>query len=142
MPPRIRNFGSKPPQPPDFDASDVTSHLADHEQPASPTFVPVKGLTDLDSLPRRFDLLESKMDDGFEMLGDKLLPALERLEATMARMSDREQVRDALVVEHSHALADLTQMVDRINQHLGLEPRPLPPLSSLPPRPKRPTLKR
>ncbi len=143
-PPRIRSFGFTPD---DFDSSDATAWLADHEQPASPQpaapkFARPGELTDLDLLPKRFDMFAREVRDALKSICGQLLPLITEVRAEQARSAEREAVRDEHVVELAHVSAEHGKRLDRIEQHLGLEPMPLPPLSSLPARPKRITLKR
>jgi hypothetical protein len=144
MPPKIRSVGGKQ-RPSDFDSSDVdaTAALADHEQPPSPSKPWERGpLTDLELLPRRFDLFVGEVRDSLASIGTQLLPLVNRVEAALSRLEEREKVRDAHVLELAHVSAEHTRQIERIEQRLGLEPLPLPPLSSLPRRAKRNTLKR
>lgn len=127
--PRMKSFGFNPD---DFDSSDATAWLADRDQPEMPKYAEAGELTDLNLLPKQFHMFARETRDALHSIGTQLLPIVNRIEASLAALVEREQSRDAHVLE-------IDARLDRIEQHLGLEPRPLPPL---PPRPKRITMKR
>jgi hypothetical protein len=129
-PPKTRRFGF--PLAPDFDASDVTRGLADHEQPASPRIATAGSLTDLELLPQRFDMFASEVTARLDSIGSQLLPIVNRLEAAQTREVERGEARDATI-------RDLTARLEQIEARLDITPAQLPPP---PARAKRPTLKR
>jgi hypothetical protein len=67
------------------------------DPPREPTFFRPGELDDLALLPRRFDMLESEVRSGFEILSIKLLPFMERVERAITdialRVSELERAR-------------------------------------------------
>jgi hypothetical protein len=58
--------------------------VADAFRPVRP-----EDVTDLALLPRRFDMFAAEVKAGFELLGNKLLPAMERVEHAITDLAAR-----------------------------------------------------
>lgn len=68
---------------------------------------------DLALLPRRFELFASEVRQSFEMLGDKILPALTRIEEAVIDLGERVSRLERDAVEVNRRIAALEQKVSR-----------------------------
>jgi hypothetical protein len=75
----------------------------------SEEFRPVRPdeVSDLALLPKRFDAFAAEVRSSFELLGNKILPALERLEEAMAELGQRVTRLEASQTSTEHRLAAL-----------------------------------
>jgi hypothetical protein len=81
----------------------VTLHLADDPYVA----VTADEVTDLASLPRRFDSFAAECRVNFSVLAERFLPALERLHMSLDDIAARITQLERVGVEHSDRLAAL-----------------------------------